>query len=332
MPRVSVIMPAHDAEPFLTEAIESVRRQTYTDWEIVAVDDGSSDATWTVLQNAGPRVRALRKAKAEGPAAARNLALEHAGGELVVFLDADDLLLSRYLESQVACYEAACRGSVHDIDCKAVGLVTCDARILIAGEYASYTHLQLVDEPGAPITLERLLRRNPIHVASLVPAAVGGEVGWFDRELYGTEDLGLWLKILEAGYGAILNQEVLAVYRRVPGTVSSNLVSQGENNRRAYELALARGRLSARQRRIAKRSIRYNRAMKEVARLRFAGAASSGTGAGSAARSPAGRLARLHLLLLLAWVALSNPHHWLGWLALLRSGRAKDAAELRASP
>jgi glycosyltransferase involved in cell wall biosynthesis len=316
MPRVSVIVPAHNAAPFIASTIESVRRQTCRDWEVVVVDDGSSDGTWELLRGAGPDVRGFRRERAGGPAVARNLALGHATGELVAFLDADDLLLPRYLESQLACYEAASRAAG-----SSVGLVSCDARIMIDGEYARHTHLQRISDRYAPITLERVLRRNPIYGACLVPATVGESVGWFDPELFGTEDFGLWIKILEAGYRAVLNEEALAVYRRTPGAVSSNLASQGLNNRRAYELALARGRLTARQRRIARRAIRYNRAMEEVALLRFAGARP---------KRPGG--ARPRSLPLLLWVALSNPRMWPEWLALLRSGRAKDAAELRAHP
>jgi hypothetical protein len=328
MPRVSVIVPAHNAGPFLKEAIESIRRQTYRDWEAVVVDDGSNDGTWDLLQRVGGTgVRSFRRERAGGPAVARNLALSHADGELVVFLDADDMLLPGYLESQIACYEAANRGS------GGVGLVACDARILIGREYAAYSHLQLVGDRHRPITLERVLRYNPIHVASLVPAAVGAQVGWFDPELFGTEDLGLWLKILEVGYRAVLNEEVLAVYRRVPGTVSSNLVSQGQNNRRAYQLALARRRLTAPQRRIARRSIRYNRAMEEVARMRFAGSAKKRTGApGSAVACALRRLPRPSTLPTLAWVAMCNLRRWPEWLALLYSGQAKDAAELGGQP
>ena len=74
MPRVSVVMPAHNAAPFLPAALSSVQAQTFTDWEVVAVDDGSSDETWSILENAGPRVRALRTPQSEGPAAARNRA------------------------------------------------------------------------------------------------------------------------------------------------------------------------------------------------------------------------------------------------------------------
>jgi teichuronic acid biosynthesis glycosyltransferase TuaG len=311
---VSVIVPAHNAAPFIEQTLDSVREQTYEDWEVVVVDDGSSDDTWGLLQGAGPGVRSFHREQAGGPAVARNLALSHATGEFVMFLDADDLLLPRYLESQLACYEAAARDGRGE-----VGLVACDARILIGEEYAPYTHLERVPDRHAPITLERVLRRNPIYGACLVPTTVGETVGWFDPELFGTEDFGLWIKILEAGYRAVLNEEVLAVYRRTAGTVSSNIASQAVNNRRAYELALARGRLTAEQRRVARRAIRYNHAMEQVALVRFAGD-----------RRRTSALRGLRSLPLLAWVALSNPRMWSEWLGLLRTGRAKDAAELRA--
>jgi teichuronic acid biosynthesis glycosyltransferase TuaG len=315
MPRVSVIIPAHNAAPFLQQTIESVLEQTYRDWEIIAVDDGSNDGTWELLQAGGPCVRSFRRERAGGPAVARNLALEHATGEFAVFLDADDLLLPRYIESQLACHRVAAS------DQGEVGLVTCDAKILIGEQYAPYTHLQRIPDRYAPITLERVLRRNPIYGACLVPSTVGEAVGWFDPELFGTEDFGLWMKILEAGYRAVLNEEVLAVYRRTAGSVSSNLASQAVNNRRAYALALGRGRLSPRQRRVARRAVRYNRAMEEVALLRFRGA-----------RERRLSLRWLRNVPLLVSVALGNPRMWPDWLALLRSGQAKDAAELRAEP
>jgi GT2 family glycosyltransferase len=317
MPRVSVIVPAHDAAPFIEQTIASVRAQTYRDWELLAADDGSSDGTWELLQQAvGPNVHCLRRESAGGPALARNLALANATGEFVVFLDADDLLLPRYLERQLDCYEAAARGGRPE-----VGLVACDAQIVIGAEYAPHTHLERIPDRYAPLTLERVLRGNPIHVACLVPAAVGEAVGWFDPELFGTEDFGLWIKILEAGHRAVLNEEVLAVYRRTPGAVSSNLARQGLNNRRVYELALGRGRLTPKQRRIARAGIRYNRAMEEVALLRFVGPQGRRWRSLTAARS----------LPLILWVALRNPRMWPKWFLLLRSGQADDAAELRAS-
>ncbi|HJS95798.1 MAG TPA: glycosyltransferase family A protein [Solirubrobacteraceae bacterium] len=308
MPRVSVVIPAHNAAPFLPAALSSVAAQTFTDWEVVAVDDGSSDETWSILESAGPRVRAFRTLQSEGPAAARNRALAEVTGELVAFLDADDLFLPRYLESQIACLESAVKSG------RRIGVVTCDALLLEGDDYAEHTYLDWVRDRDRPLTLDRVLRRNPIYISSLVPTEIGHFVGWFDPELFGTEDFGLWLKILERGFEAILNPEPLAVYRRHTGTVSSNIARQGANNRRTYELALARGHLSARERRIARGAVRYNRAMEAVARARFAPC------------RPRSLAQLVSMMPLLVWVVLTNPRWWSQWLAILRTGRQPPAA------
>lgn len=300
MPRVSVIIPAHDAAAYLPDALASVKAQTYPDWEILAVDDGSTDDTWSILEQAGPRVRTLRNPRAAGPAAARNRALAEATGELVAFLDADDLLLPRFLERQTVCFEAARGGG------RRVGLVACDALLRDGDRYDDHTYLDQFSDGRRPLTLERVLRRNRIYVSALVPRAVGEEVGWFDPELFGTEDFGLWLKILEQGFDAILNPEPLAVYRRRAGSISSDIARQGANNRRTYELALSRGRLTPRQARIARSAIRYNRAMEAVAGARF---------------SAAGTRSLVRLVPLLVWVSLTNPRLWSQWVAVLRTPR-----------
>jgi glycosyltransferase involved in cell wall biosynthesis len=311
MPQVSVVIPAHNATPFLPAALDSVQAQTFTDWEVVAVDDGSSDDTWSILEAAGPRVRAFHNAEPAGPAAARNRALAEATGELIAFLDADDLLLPCYLESQIACLQAARAAR------RTVGIVACDALVLEGERYADHTYLDWVRDRDNPLTLDRVLKRNPIYIGSLVPAEVGQSVGWFDAELFGTEDFGLWLKILEHGFEAILNPEPLAVYRRHAGTVSSDIARQGANNRRTYELALARGHLNRGQRRIARGAVRYNRAMEAVARVRFAP---------SRSRSMS---ELIRMMPLLAWVALTNPRWWGQWLAILRTGRQPPMAKAR---
>lgn len=307
MPQVSVIIPAHDAATFLPEALRSVEAQTFTDWEIVAVDDGSHDETWSILQSAGPQVKTLRNSAAVGPAATRNRALAEASGDLIVFLDADDFLLPNYLERQIACLDAATtRG-------RRVGLIACDAFLLDAETSRPHTLSDMIRDWNRPLTLELVLRRNPIHVCSLVPRTVGESVGWFDPELFGTEDFGLWIKILEGGSEAILNPEPLCVYRRRPRSLSSDIARHGVNNRRVYELALARGRLNGHQRRIARRAIRYNRAMEEVAIFRFA----------PEDRSVARLVRGLPRLL---WVAATNPRWWPQWLTILRTGRQPAVA------
>jgi glycosyltransferase involved in cell wall biosynthesis len=106
-PTVSIVMPFLNAAPYLAEAIESVIRQSYDRWELLLVDDGSTDGSSEIarsFQRADPgRIIVLGGgASPRGASAARNLALEHAAGELIAFLDADDVWLPNKLAEQVA--------------------------------------------------------------------------------------------------------------------------------------------------------------------------------------------------------------------------------------
>jgi glycosyltransferase involved in cell wall biosynthesis len=102
MPRVSVTVPAFNAEQHLAQAIECVHAQTYEDWEVVVADDGSTDATSGIAGGFGPRVRVVRQPANRGVGAALELAVSHSTGELVAVLAADDYWLPDYLEEQVA--------------------------------------------------------------------------------------------------------------------------------------------------------------------------------------------------------------------------------------
>jgi len=101
MPRVSVIIPTYNRSRFVVEAVESVLCQSYDDFELIVVDDGSTDDTSSVLAAFGGRIRVIRQQN-RGPAGARNRGLSEASGELICFLDSDDLWLQRKLERQVA--------------------------------------------------------------------------------------------------------------------------------------------------------------------------------------------------------------------------------------
>ena len=156
-----------------------------------------------------------------------------------------------------------------------------------------------------PLTLESQLRRNRIYVSALVPRDAGDEVGWFDAGLFGTEDHDLWIRILETGRRAVLNPKALAVYRHVPGSVSSDLARQATNDQETYRRAVARGRLSPEQRRIAEREIRYHEVRGAVAEAWFA-------------RRPAALVRRLPAA---AGVVLRNPDRWRDWAHALSGGR-----------
>jgi glycosyltransferase involved in cell wall biosynthesis len=176
-------MPAYNAAPYIAEAVESVKMQTFTDWELVVVDDGSTDDTAAIVEReTDPRVRLIRGTRSGLPAVARNHAISETKSELVAFLDADDVWLPEKLARQI-----------DELDRRPdVGVVYCDARI--------------IDEPD-PVTpparpgralVQRLLEYNFIYNSSVIVRRAALETyGVFDPspELRGSEDYELWLRL-----------------------------------------------------------------------------------------------------------------------------------------
>src|SRR3954454_7763106 len=142
MARVSIVMPAYNSAAVIDESVGSVLAQSYGDWELIVADDGSTDDTVTRLEAYGDRVRVVRAERNGGPAAARNLALRHAAGELVAFLDADDRWLPDDIETQVARYDA---------EPAPVGLLACDAYIETPEGRLETTYSQQFRSGVAPI-------------------------------------------------------------------------------------------------------------------------------------------------------------------------------------
>jgi glycosyltransferase involved in cell wall biosynthesis len=104
-PLISCIVPVFNGERYLREALDSIFAQTYRCFEVIVVDDGSTDGTASILGSLGERIRSLRQ-RNQGPAAARNLGVRAAGGEFVAFLDGDDLWHPEKLERQMARFRA----------------------------------------------------------------------------------------------------------------------------------------------------------------------------------------------------------------------------------
>ncbi|MBN1794094.1 MAG: glycosyltransferase family 2 protein [Candidatus Omnitrophica bacterium] len=103
MPAVSIIIPTYNRGRFLQTAIDSVMRQSYADWELIVVDDGSTDETSGILKDYGHRIRSIYQDN-QGPACARNAGVRNATGELIAFLDTDDRWRKRKLELQRALF------------------------------------------------------------------------------------------------------------------------------------------------------------------------------------------------------------------------------------
>jgi hypothetical protein len=180
---VSVIIPTFQRREQVVRAVESVLAQTYPATEVIVVDDGSTDATVHAMAGFGGRVLYLQQANA-GPAAARNLGLRHASGEIVAFLDSDDRWLPRHLATIVAS-------------------LANHPRTVVASTCPGFGFgARLFGQPtGLVAPLPRLLIGNFIGYPSCTAArreallAVGG----FDEELAASEPYDLWLRLAHRG-------------------------------------------------------------------------------------------------------------------------------------
>ena len=233
-PAVSVILPVYDAGPYLREAVESVLNQTWTDFEFLVTNDGSTDGSGAILDEyaaADPRIRLTHRGNA-GYTHALNAMLGRARGRFVARMDADDACRPERLAKQVAHLEAhpgcvAVGTGVRNVDpdgdpIDAPAVVT-DHAGLVAG---------LLREPGAAGSIAHpsvTLRADAVR-------AVGGYRGEFEP----AEDLDLWLRLAEVGTLANL-PEVLLDYRIHPASVTAS--RRGVQIGRAHEaLRQARAR------------------------------------------------------------------------------------------
>jgi len=209
-PKVSIIMPCYNAAAHLPKSVGSVLAQTFTDWELIAVDDGSSDGTLDWLQaRADPRLR-IQTQTNQGVSAARNAALELARGEYVAFLDADDTWAPTFLEKQIAALKAHPDAGLAYCGWQNVGLPGMRGEPFTPPDYET------------PTKRETLFAgcRWPIHAALTKREAIIA-TGGFDLHLKNAEDYAFWLEIVNAAM-IVRVPEVLAYYHFHDGTQASD--------------------------------------------------------------------------------------------------------------
>lgn len=208
-PLVSVVMPAYNAERFLSLAIASVRAQSLQEWELVVVNDGSSDRTLEYLRayaGEDSRVKVVSLRENGGIARARTIGVSHAKGRYIGFLDSDDVWLPRKLESQVDSLQRYSASMV----CSAIGFLTED-------------DVQLDSLQGVPAVIDyrSVLRSTPIVTSTVLydRARVPGLV----FPAVGHEDYACWLGLLRSGDLTVYGEGTpLALYRLSGSSISSN--------------------------------------------------------------------------------------------------------------
>lgn len=229
MPSVSIIMPCYNAAAYLPQSVGSVLSQTFTDWELIAVDDGSSDGTLDWLQTrTDSRVRVHTQVN-QGVSATRNAGLRLARGKYVAFLDADDTWAPSFLEKMLAALEKRPDAVLAYCGWKNMGLPGLRGEPFTPPDYET------------PAKRETLLAgcRWPIHAALTKREAIIA-AGGFDPNLKNAEDYALWLEI--AGTTAIVRvPEVLAHYHFHGGNqASGNLARAALHLLGAQQAYLAR--------------------------------------------------------------------------------------------
>lgn len=239
--RVSVVMPAYDAETTVGAAISSVLWQTYRDFELVVVDDGSEDATGTIAGSFPLPVRVVRQENA-GVAAARNRGIAEAQGELVAFCDADDVLLPRHLEALVEVYD------------RDGGIATSNCYWLFPGGMHPARTRYKGRFPQPERQRQAILEQNFVSTMSLFPKALADEVGPFDTGLEVAEDWDFWLRAIYTGIRVSLQPWPLALYRRGTG-LSVDAARMDRHAEAVLKKALARDDLSGEERAYVKRRL-----------------------------------------------------------------------------
>lgn len=207
---VSIVIPVYNCEKFIDETIESVKKQTYTNWELILVDDCSTDNSVIKIEEKAKedsRIRVIRQPNNQGAAKARNLGVENASGGYLCYLDSDDLWIPEKLEREMAFIKEK------------------DAAFIFSGyEFADENGVGLGKIVRVP---ESITYKEALGNTTIFTSTVMMDLSKLSKEtcmmpLIESEDTATWwkiLKLIDKGYGL---DENLVKYRRSGKTLSSN--------------------------------------------------------------------------------------------------------------
>ncbi|HEY9633636.1 MAG TPA: glycosyltransferase family A protein [Coleofasciculaceae cyanobacterium] len=209
MPKVSVVIPAYNAMAYLPETVDSVLRQTFTDFEVLIINDGSSD---NIVEWASgvkdPRVKLISQEN-QGVSIARNTGIAQAQGEYIAFLDADDLWEATKIEAQVRCLDSN----------PEVGLV--HTWMLLVNKQGKSTGRVMSSQAEGNVW-KQLVEKNTIACSSVMVRRCCFEtIGVFEPNLNFAEDWDMWIRIASRYPFAVIKQP-LYYYRQLPNSLSKD--------------------------------------------------------------------------------------------------------------
>ena len=219
---VSIITPNFNSEKFISETIISVQKQTYTNWEMIIVDDFSTDNSINIINSfikKDNRIKLYKFSKNVGAAVVRNKAITLSKGKFIAFLDSDDLWLPKKLELQL--------------------------KFMIKNNYSlTYTSYEVINEEGNT-KLKTILCKTKLNYKMMLSSnKIGCLTAMYNTELIGKvlmpeirkrQDYGLWLKILKTENYAYGYNKVLAQYRDRSTSMSNNKIEMLKWNWNLYK-------------------------------------------------------------------------------------------------
>jgi Glycosyltransferases involved in cell wall biogenesis len=259
VPVVSVIIPAYNVAPFIGDTLRSVLAQTFSEYEVIIINDGSPDTVEleTVLAPYLDRITYLKQHN-QGAGAARNTGLRAARGEFVAFLDGDDEWVPTFLEKQIRLIRS---GPGYD-------LVYADAQLFGNSPKARGTVMQREPSDG-PVTFESLLAERCLINTSTVVARREPilEVGLFDVTLRNSQDFDLWVRLAKRnGARMTYQREVLARHRVWNGSLASDGIKSVEGELKVLAKVSQRADLTPGEREALSRTVSLRSASVEVDR------------------------------------------------------------------
>jgi glycosyltransferase involved in cell wall biosynthesis len=212
-PTITIITPAYNASEFLSQTVASALAQTWGDFELLIVDDGSTDDTLEVAkawERTDPRIRILTRPHG-GPSAARNTAIAEARGSYFALLDSDDLWHPTFLDSQMRILSGR----------RTIDVVTGNAYNL--GGVRDGHPVNPAGKSCRELSLRDILEReNSVFIMSVFRREVVERITGFDERLPLNEDYDFWIRAAHAGFVFVHNPVPLGHYRRRPDSISAN--------------------------------------------------------------------------------------------------------------
>ena len=218
--RVSIVTPSYNSERFIKESIESVLSQTYKNWEMLIVDDGSTDDSPSVIEryvSMDDRIRLIRLNQNSGVAVARNTAIAEAKGRYIAFLDSDDLWMPEKLEKQLQFMEEKNAEVTSTAYFRMDEFGNIKDGVVTVPERTTYSALLKSNVIGCLTAMYDISKVGKVYMSKV-----------------GHEDYTLWLRILKMGYDAYGLALPLAIYRVRDASVSGNKLKAAKYQWKIY--------------------------------------------------------------------------------------------------